>query len=256
MTDNKQIKAIIMDLDRTLLHTDKTISDYSISILKKCRERGIRIMAASARPLRDILIYRDLIEFDAITATNGAVVLLPNGVMEIGLSCQSGEVILTRLLSFEDVILSIETSKGLYANKDIPEWHPIVYDQFPQLPKGCILYKVLASSKHKGLYEGIQDVLTDDVYYTVAGGELIQILSCEATKWKGIMRMLAYFDIRAENAACFGDDNDDIESIQKCGLGVAVANAIEAVKAVSNVITESNDMDGVARFIEKHILSE
>ena len=29
------------------------------------------------------------------------------------------------------------------------------------------------------------------------------------------MRMLAYFDIRAENAACFGDDNDDIESIQK-----------------------------------------
>ena len=40
-------KAIIVDLDRTLLHTDKTISDYTLQVFKKCHEKGILIMAAT-----------------------------------------------------------------------------------------------------------------------------------------------------------------------------------------------------------------
>lgn len=73
------MKAIITDLDRTLLHTDKSISGYTLDILKKCRDHGIRIMAASARPLGNILAYKDTVGFEAITATNGAVVLLLRG---------------------------------------------------------------------------------------------------------------------------------------------------------------------------------
>ena len=43
------MKAIITDLDRTLLRTDKTVSEYTRTILKKCRDRGIVLMAATAR---------------------------------------------------------------------------------------------------------------------------------------------------------------------------------------------------------------
>ena len=85
------MKAIITDLDRTLLHTDKSVSEHTIAVLGKCHDHGILIMAASARPLRDILIYNNLIGFDAITATNGAVVSLPQNLLEIGISCESGE---------------------------------------------------------------------------------------------------------------------------------------------------------------------
>lgn len=48
------MKAIITDLDRTLLRTDKTISEYTHTILKKCHERGVLLMAATARPERII----------------------------------------------------------------------------------------------------------------------------------------------------------------------------------------------------------
>ena len=68
--EEKRMKAIITDLDRTLLQTDKSVSKHTIAVLQKCHDHGIRIMAASARPIRDILIYNDLIGFDAITATN------------------------------------------------------------------------------------------------------------------------------------------------------------------------------------------
>lgn len=256
MKSLNHIKALVVDLDRTLLHTDKTLSEYTASVLQKCRAHGFLIMAASARPIRDILIFRNSIEFDAITATNGAVVSLPNGLVEVGLSCQSGEKILSRLLALPDVILSVETSKGLFSNREIPEWNPVICHQFPQLPSNIDLYKILASSTHKELYESIQDMLTDDAYYTVAGKNLIQILSRDATKWNGVLKILAHFGIDASEVAYFGDDYDDIESIEKCGLGVAVANAIPEVLAVADFVADSNDADGVAMFIEKYILSE
>lgn len=248
------MKAIITDLDRTLLHTDKSVSEHTIAVLKKCRDHGILVMAASARPLRNILIYNDLIGFDAITAMNGAVISLHQKLLEIGISYESGEKILSAILRYPDVYLSIETSRGLYSNRDIPVWEPVVWDKFPTLPEDIILYKILASSRQKMLYEGIETTLTDEVYHTIADNDLIQIMSKEATKWNGIRHMLAYFNISPGDAVYFGDDNDDIEPVKNCGLGVAVSNAIPSVLAVADRIIDSNDMDGVARFIEENIL--
>ncbi len=248
------MKAIITDLDRTLLRTDKSVSEYTVDVFRKCRNRGILIMAASARPLRDILIYNDLIGFDAITATNGAVVSLPQKLLEIGISCESGEKILSAILRYPDVFLSIEPSKGLYSNRDIPVWEPVIWDKFPTLPEDIILYKILASSQQKPLYEGIETTLTDDVYHTIANNDLIQIMTNEATKWNGIKHMLSHFDISPSDAVYFGDDNDDIGPIKSCGLGVAVSNAISSVLDSADHITDSNDQDGVAKFLEKIIL--
>ncbi len=248
------MKAIITDLDRTLLRTDKSLSDYTLRILRACRERGIRLFAASARPLRDIRIHDERIGFDAITATNGAVLRLPEGIAEVDILRDQGEHILSRLLAVPDVTLSIETSGGLYANRDIPAWNPVVYDKFPALPEGVLLYKILASSAHPDLYENIPRALTPDVYHTIATGDLIQIMSKQATKWQGCLRMLSAFGIDPADAAYFGDDEDDVEPLRRCGMGVAVANAIPAALQAAAHTAASNDADGVAKFIEAHIL--
>ena len=79
-------------------------------------------------------------------------------------------------------------------------------------------------------------------------------MSKEATKWNGIKQMLAHFNISPSDAVYFGDDNDDIEPIKNCGLGVAVSNAIPSVLDVADRIIDSNDMDGVAKFIEENLL--
>ena len=248
------MKAIICDLDRTLLHTDKSISSYTAEVFKKCRERGMLIMAASARPMRAIIPYNDIIPFDSICATNGAVISLPSGTLEVSFSTESGEAIISKLLEFPDVFLSVETSKGLYSNRDIPIWNPIIYEKFPSLPEDIVLYKILASSKESSLYEHIESTLTDDVYHTIADKALIQIMSKNATKWNGIKHMLTNYGISPKDCIYFGDDNDDIEPIKKCGLGVAVSNALPEVLDIASKITGSNDEDGVARFIEEYIL--
>ena len=69
------IKTIIVDLDRTLLHTDKTISSYTAKVLKECKKNAIRIMVATARPLRAIKQYLSrecssaIESFDAVSGT-------------------------------------------------------------------------------------------------------------------------------------------------------------------------------------------
>ena len=84
---------------------------------------------------------------------------------------------------------------------------------------------------------------------TVADQKLIQVMNKEATKWNGIRMMLDAFQIGTDKAVYFGDDNDDIEPITKCGCGVAVANALPAVLAIADYVTGSNDEDGVAAYL-------
>jgi len=87
----------------------------------------------------------------------------------------------------------------------------------------------------------------------VANGYLVQIMSQDAKKRKGVQVMLDAFGIAPEEVVYFGDDYDDAESMQFCGIGVAVDNAIPEVKAIADEIAGSNDEDGVARWIEKYV---
>ena len=212
-------------------------------------------MTATARPERSILQYHQQICFDAITTMNGARIILPNEILENGISHLSGKHILSKLVVMPDTLISIETSDGLFSNAEIPEWNSTYYDGFPNLPTQGTLYKVLASSKDNTLYGQVESILTDDVYYTIANGNLVQIMNKNATKWSGIRTMLKALHIPKTETVYFGDDNDDIEPIQMCGTGVAVANAIEAVINKADYVAGSNDEDGVAHYIEINVFS-
>ena len=247
------MKAIITDLDRTLLRTDKTISEYTCAVLKKCRDRGMFLMAATARPERAVLEYQRQIGFDALTTLNGARIILPDGVLENGIEPHSAEAILQKVVNLPNVVLSMETGERLFSNIPIPEWNATVFEKFPALPTESTIYKILLSRQGETIQPQVEGALTPDTYMTVAEGKLIQIMSAGATKWNGITAMLNAVGIHSREALYFGDDYDDIEAIKNCGMGVAVSNAIDEVLAIADVVTESNDMDGVAHYIEENL---
>lgn len=248
------MRAVITDLDRTLLRTDKSLSEHTCAVLKKCHDRGMLLMAATARPERAILTYQDKIGFHSMTTLNGARIILPHGVIVNGIILSSAEVILKKVIMIPDLILSLETEQGIYSNVPIPEWNATVFNGFPALPTDGIIYKILLSSKGNNIQMDVKKALTEDTYMTVAEGKLIQIMSTASTKWNGIKTMLKAAGIDPSDAVYFGDDNDDVEPIKNCGVGVAVSNAIKEVLDIADFITESNDMDGVARYLERNLL--
>ena len=143
-----------------------------------------------------------------------------------------------------------EAENGIYANVDIPPWAPKVTDRLLDLPRKEKIYKILAS--HPDIpADRLAGSLPEDTYSSVAERKLLQIMGRTATNWNGVRNMLDTFGINPAQAVFFGDDNDDIEPIRQCGCGVAVRNALETVLETADEITESNDEDGVARFLER-----
>lgn len=245
------IKAVIFDLDNTLLRSDKSLSAYSRGVLERCRERGIRVFAASARPERTVREFGIFEEFDALVTLNGARVVLPGRVLLNGISEKTGRDIIERLIHIPGAVVSVEMSGGIFASAPIPEWNANVFGGFPALPEGE-LYKILVSNIDE---TDVQAAVTADTYYTaVEGGLIFQFMSREATKWNGVRELLSAFGFAPEEAAYFGDDWDDIGPVKNCGLGVAMANAIPEVKAVADMIAGHCDEDGAARFVEENIL--
>ena len=248
------VKTIVVDLDRTLLHTDKTLSAHTIEVLQECRSKGIRIMVATARPLRTTTQYCEMINFDAMVVSNGARIIFGNQRTEYGICLQSAEHLLNALSRHPALRITLETGDCAYSNLPIEDYETIISDDLAGIARAEGVLKILVHLDSEDTLAIVKQALTDDVYDTVAHGYLMQIMSKSATKWNGIKAMLDIGNCSPDETAYFGDDQDDIEPLKMCGMGIAVSNGINEAKAAADYIAESNDADGVAKFIEQVLL--
>jgi hydroxymethylpyrimidine pyrophosphatase-like HAD family hydrolase len=222
-------------------------------MLQNLQKSGVKLLAATARPERAITSYCETIPFDAVTTLNGARTIMRDSVLENPICIESAECILEQLCKIEGTVVSAETASGIYANTDIPQWMPTVVDDIQKIPYREKIYKILASHPQMPV-EQISLKFPKDTYMTIAERKLIQVMNTSATKWNGVQRMLEAYHIPTERVIYFGDDNDDMEPMRHCGCGVAVSNALDCVKEIADYVAESNDEDGVARFLLKAFL--
>jgi hydroxymethylpyrimidine pyrophosphatase-like HAD family hydrolase len=73
-------------------------------------------------------------------------------------------------------------------------------------------------------------------------------------KAKRLAVLLQHLNILPSELIACGDGYNDLSMVQYAGLGVAMANGCEEIKAVANYITHSNDEDGIAHVIEQFML--
>ncbi|MBQ4185552.1 MAG: HAD family hydrolase [Clostridiales bacterium] len=268
-----KIRAVFTDLDGTVLRNDKTISERTMKAIRAFREEGGIWAVASARPERAIsAMYKEFTEADALITLNGARIRFGDTVISNGFSRDAAVKALSAVLSHDDLIVVLETSKGIFGNIEIPEWDTPAVPDLLSLLQEVDLYKILIAGKEHKLFsvtipaeplcpsdqiperiKGIlsENGLSEDAYFTVAEGWLFQIMSTSATKWSGVKKLLEREGIPVSEAAYFGDDHDDVESIRNIGYGVAMGNAIEEVKNVADTVTGTNEEDGVAKILDR-----
>lgn len=253
------IQMIAIDLDNTILRGDKTISDYSIEIFNRCHKKGIKIVFATARPIRAVTIYQKQLPCDGAAFHNGAVIhIADNCIKNYGIEPVVAEKILSSALSKnKNAKLCIEMEDALYTNFDSSTlWPGVEYifsKNFSDLPRSSAdKINILMSTMEE--LQTMAVSLPDDLYIEMSENTLGMIMNKKATKLRAIREMAEYFQISLARVAAFGDDYTDIEMIRDCGCGVAVSNSINEVKAVADYICESNESDGVAKWIEENIL--
>lgn len=264
------IKMLVIDLDETLLHTDKTISAFSEEVLKKARAAGIRVVLATARPVRTVKYYLTLIECDAVICHNGAVTIQDGERLgqRYLVPISEAEKILTALQNRNPHRkLSIEINDRIYANFDVTLfWGKTDRDKellkassiqtdFSDLPDSDA-DKVLIELYSEKEYDEILSLLSADLYAELSdGGKLCLVMNRKAKKLNAIKYLAKKWKISTAQIAAFGDDRNDIEMLKHCGTGVAMKNAINEVLSVADAVTDTNDDDGVAKYILNYILS-
>jgi len=248
-------KMIVSDLDGTLLRTNKTISDETRAVLRRCREMGIKVVYATGRGYTADLVAPAL-DFDGRILMNGALAFVGD------------DVIYRRVIPFTIArslltacdrhgLQMVSEGNGMhYANFAVASvWQEIlnyrVVDFASHTMDAEKLYAILRSPKDAAF---INERLPDSLYMTTSRDHLAMIMHKEATKSKAIAALARYFDIAPPAIVAFGDDFNDVDMLLYAGVGVAMGNALDEAKAAADAVCQDNDEDGVAKWIVEHVL--
>lgn len=266
-----KIKMLALDLDRTLLREDKTVSEYTLKILNECKKMGIIIAIASARPRRAAKVISKIIDCDNIVCLNGAMITADEKIIATNKIDEevAYNLILKIVDRFPNSKVSAEIDDYIHANFDLNEFFSdtsnVIRTDFSEAFQSSVeadlvnnlrgVDKIIFGVEDAYEINEIKAMLPNGLYTSIANGFLLQIMSENATKLRGVIALAKHYNISIDEVAAFGDDYDDIAMLKECGHGVAVANAIEDVIKAADYITESSNNDGVAKWIEKNILS-
>ncbi len=267
-------KLVALDMDGTLLTSNKTISPRTKQAIQAAREQGVVVVLASGRPVDGMVRYLDELgmtsDQDYVLSYNASLVQ----------RIASKEVIRKQILTGLDAknianlarelgchVHAFSTEHGLITPADnyytqheakINQISTTVMD-FSELADDDEIIKVMLIDEPEVLSAVIAQ-LPAELYeqYTIVQSApfFLEIMNPKSNKGTGVAMLAEHLGLEASQVICMGDAGNDSHMLEYAGLGVAMGNATDDVKALANHITASNDEDGVALVIEEFILNK
>lgn len=255
---NLDIKCLVLDLDGTVLHSDKSISDFTITVLEKCKEIGILIAVATARSEKAAERYLEKIRPDIVISNGGALVRKKEQVIyDCKIPSEAADKITSELIQRPEFLsISLETATGYYVtwkNAYSSDYLQAIHYDF-NTPLSQEAYKITVEITNAKI---VQDTVRKYPICSMTAfsdGDFYRIAHKNADKTNAINETLNFLNLNLTQVAAFGDDYIDIDMLNRCGVGVAMDNAIPEVKQAADYICDTNDNDGVAKWISNSIL--
>ena len=270
-------RIIGFDLDGTLLNSEKHIAEHTREVLTRAVEQGIWILPVTGRPLGGL--PKEVVEFPgvqyAITANGARIMETQTGgcLYERLVPVKTAEQIM-EIFSDYDALREVYYGGKGYAGAEefsrVGEYmrspQMAAYVRATRTPVPDILQLIREKGQDTDKVQGVFKIdeertearkrleAVEGIEVTGALSNNIEVNAAGVDKGNAILWFADHLGIPHEEVAGFGDGNNDIQLLKKAGIGVAMANATDQVKTVSDYITGTNDEDGVATFIEKYIL--
>lgn len=240
-------KLVALDMDGTVLDDKQQISQTNQLWIQRALDAGVTVMFATGRAMDTVKPYMlDLnMNTPAVTVNGGDIWETPNKLLKRNLMKHEWIKQLHQIAVQYDIWFWAYSSQGLY-NKE--NWVPGIEDM-EWLKFG---------------YYTEDNQVRERVLNTITAWDVLEItnshphnLECnpkgvnKATALHEVCRML---NISMSEVVAMGDSLNDIAMIREAGLGVAMGNAQDEIKAASDIITSTNTEDGVAQVIKDHIL--
>ena len=266
-------RMIVLDLDDTLLKDDRTVSEMTRRRLLEAQQQGTVVVLASGRPT---YAMQHLAQ-ELCLAQYGGYLISFNGARIT--ACENGAVLssvdishaqMCRLFDLaqeqnvyiqtytEDHILVSKDNEYTQIEKEITGMDVVECADFKaEIPKTAVKAMMLEHpDRLKQVEQALRPVIKDELYMTITKPFFLEFMNPAVDKGKSLVTLAAHLGISMKQVIAVGDSYNDISMIEAAGLGVAMGNAVEAVKQAADYETDDNEHDGVARVVEKFFLNQ
>ena len=247
------IKVIFFDVDGTLVsHTQKAVPESARAALQELREKGIRCVMATGRPLQELpnLPVADM-AFDGYITLNGQTCYDRNKTLIASNPITGpGMERLAQMFRENERPTALVDLRGMYINYENDFVRRAMADVSTAVPEiraydGAAIFQAVIfveSSEDAEIAEQLQGC-----QITRWNPKGIDVLPGNGGKVAGIRQYLEHHGIAPEEAMAFGDGDNDKEMLEYVGIGVAMGNAMETARAKADYITAHVDEDGIAK---------
>lgn len=245
------IKAIFFDADGTLIsHRQNAVPAGTRAALAKLQQRGIRCILATGRHITEVdcLPVSD-IAFDGYVTVNGQL-CLDEKRQPLSDSPIAEEAIPHIIRHFREkkVPIMLKEQDRLYINCVTDRLRATQADISTAVPplgdySGKPIYQAVYYIPEEE--ENMLEQLRPLCFMTRWHRNGIDLIEKDGGKVRGIREYLDRSGIRIEETMAFGDGHNDIDMLRFVGLGVAMGNASDEVKAQADYVTAGVDEDGI-----------
>lgn len=268
-----KIRLVAIDMDGTLLNSQKQLSAENCAAIKKANAQGVKIVLATGRPITGIkpfLEQADLWHPGQYSITLNGATVVENGTAKC-LDHFSLSYVAYRI--FSDYAkkhgygIQIQDNEALYTTDKVIAPQTIhesktTFQPIRQVDRDYIMHlgyihKLQLLGEPPLMDEAIAGIAPDlkKIYQVIRQVRYgVDVMSLEAGKGNGLIGMSSKLGIPLAQTMALGDGGNDVSILRNAGLGVAMANAVPAAKAAADVMTASNDENGVAQAISKYVL--
>ncbi|WP_099467445.1 HAD-IIB family hydrolase [Konateibacter massiliensis] len=260
------VKAIFFDLDGTLLNREKTISGKTRLTLEKCKEKGVKLFIATARPpLLDKMLSWDenmLSLFDGGSYYNGGCIKIGNQKEYQPITDEIVENVVKLVCEYEklNIALQLEDEKHAFRypldDNGYKSWGVTLEESLAlgdihnlKTVKILIFFANLIDSVtpiDDTLIASLKSLCQNKAQlYLTDGGKAVQIMGNSINKFESIEKIRSIIGLEKNEIAVFGDDVNDIEMLSAYQYSFAMGNAEAHVKEKARYVTLDNDSNGI-----------
>lgn len=275
------IKLIAIDLDGTLLHSDRTLSDENRQAVQEAKAAGVQVVLCTGRPLRSMHYLLDEIglrdEGDlAITYNGGLIQRTQDGEIVNQITFNRDQCLdiyklgksLNMPVNFIDLDYVYEPpypvgAESVYmaTNKNVPKDQALKFVDvgMDDLPDPFTINKIVMSRPAEELDAIIPKIpAAYHEKYNIYKSQpfILEVLPQNVDKGYSMRLLGDMLDLEKDQIMGIGDQENDLSLVENAGFGVAMENAIPLVKESADYITKTNDQNGVAHVIRKFVLND
>lgn len=262
-------KLMAVDMDGTLLTSEKTISEATVKAIEKAYSAGKVVTISTGRPVQGLSNYESVIKPDIPVITYNGAMLIKLHSKEILFqqnvdSSSAREVIMRGNEAATTVV--VWSDNKLYANKineRVEEYkklsglEPIIIKNVDEIVSQGVTKLLWLDEPHKHIeYQRWlnENLINRKINYCTSQPSFLEFMGEGVSKAVAMEKLGELLGVLREESIAVGDGFNDLEMIEYAGLGIAMENAPDEVKERADYITDSNDEDGVAKAIERFML--